>query len=60
MRFRPREMRHQEIGQAVLGRLVESLRDIAAVEAEGGREMSARMISIMISPRRAAGAAQKA
>ena len=54
LRFRPREMRHQEIGKAVLSRLVEALRDLALVEAEGRGEMTARMISIMISPKRAA------
>ena len=58
VRFRPREMRHQEIGQHVLSRLVESMRDIALVEAEGRGEVNARMISIMISPKKTAAAAK--
>jgi translation initiation factor IF-3 len=55
LRFRPREMRHKEIGRQVLDRLVGALRELAVVEAEGRGEMSQRMISILISPRKATG-----
>ena len=44
--FRGREMRHRELGAAVLGRLIEKLEDLAKVEKEPnmlGRRMTATL-----------------
>lgn len=54
LRYRPREMRHYEIGTNLLNRLVAGLNDIATVESEkrGGELM--RMQTILITPKRKA------
>ncbi len=49
LRFRQREMRHVEIGIAVLKRLTESLQDLATVEADNRSSEGMRMQSIMLT-----------
>lgn len=55
LRYRPREMRHYEIGTAVLRRLKESLGDIAQVETTGGGRENARMQVITLARKKTAG-----
>ena len=60
LRYRPREMRHYEIGTQVLSRLVAGVGERAMVESEAQRGESMRMQSIMITPKKKApGAAAK-
>lgn len=54
LRYRPREMRHYEIGTALLNRLVAGLNDVATIESETRGNESLRMQSILISPRKKA------
>ncbi len=46
--FRGREMSHPEIGQEVLQRALEQLRDIAGVEKPPG--MEGRFLSVILTP----------
>lgn len=62
LRYRPREMRHYEIGTHLLNRLVAGLSDVATVESESRGGEQIRMQTILISPKRkaASGAAKDA
>lgn len=52
LRYRPREMRHYEIGTNLLNRLVAGLNDLATVESESRGNEQMRMQTILISPRK--------
>lgn len=52
LRYRPREMRHYEIGTQLLNRLVAALSDLATVESENRGNESMRMQTILISPKK--------
>lgn len=54
LRYRPREMRHYEIGTNLLNRLVAALSDIATVESENRGNEQVRMQTILISPKKKA------
>lgn len=54
LRYRPREMRHYEIGTEVLNKLRETLGDIAQIEAAGGGRENARMQVIMLVRKKSA------
>ena len=56
LRYRPREMRHYEIGTNLLNRMVAGLSDIATVESENRGNETMRMQTILISPKRKASA----
>ena len=52
IRYRPREMRHYEIGTQVLERLLEDLKDLAVVESSNRGNTHMRMQTILIAPRK--------
>ena len=54
LRYRPREMRHYEIGTNLLNRLVSGLNDVATVESESRGNENLRMQTILITPRKKA------
>lgn len=54
LRYRPREMRHYEIGTNLLNRMVAGLSDIATVESENRGNEQMRMQTILISPKKKA------
>ena len=54
LRYRPREMRHYEIGTQVLDRIVEDLKDIALIESSSTGNRSVRMQTMLIAPRKEA------
>ncbi len=54
LRYRPREMRHYEIGTHVLDRIVENLKDISLVESSSTGNRHVRLQTILIAPRKEA------
>ena len=54
MRYRPREMRHYEIGTQVIDRVIGGLGDIAQIEASGGGRQQVRTQAMMLTPKRQA------
>lgn len=53
LRFRPREMRHQEIGQQVLDQTIAELSDLSSVESHS-RGHNMRMLTILLAPKKSA------
>ena len=53
MRYRPREMRHYEIGSQVIDKLVEALKGIAIVESSARGKSSMRTQSLLLAPKKA-------
>ncbi|MCL5269355.1 MAG: translation initiation factor IF-3 [bacterium] len=59
LRYRPREMRHYEIGTQVLHRLTEALADLALVEAENRGTENMRMQTILLTRKKTTAPAKK-
>lgn len=53
IRYRPREMRHFEIGTQVLNRLIEETRDLANVESHNRGGEGVRMQVAILAPKKA-------
>ncbi|OPZ08290.1 MAG: Translation initiation factor IF-3 [candidate division BRC1 bacterium ADurb.BinA292] len=54
IRYRPREMRHYEIGLKVMDRLVEELKELASVESTTRNQSGLRMQTMILAPRKEA------
>jgi translation initiation factor IF-3 len=59
VRYRPREMRHYEIGSQRLDKMVLELNDIAVVESSQRGNSQMRMQLLTLAPKQASGAAPK-
>lgn len=52
IRYRPREMRHYEIGLKVMDRLVEELKELASTESSTRQQGGLRMQTMILAPRK--------
>jgi translation initiation factor IF-3 len=58
LRYRMRELRHQEIGDKVVNSMIQALADMAAVESQH-RVRNSRLQTVILAPRKAAVAEEK-